>query len=53
MGCLFASLFLESLLVVLLCGTAELGNWGCSDNVITSNSHSSKELLWVVLSGDS
>lgn len=52
MGCSFASLALESLLLVLLRVTAALGNWGCGDNVISGNLHISKEQLWVVLSGD-
>lgn len=43
MGCSFASLFLESLLLVLLHGTTDLGNWGCGANVITSTLHVSKE----------
>lgn len=52
MGRSFASPFLESLLLVLRCGTADLGNRGCRDNVITSNSQISKEILWAVLSGE-
>lgn len=51
MGCSFASLFLESLLLVLLHGTLDPGNWDSGSNIITGNLHVPTELLWVVLSG--